>query len=269
MNLTNSHVKEIADKIVLESFFRQNPGLHLYSIGDLDDFFWPYTKWFGIIDNARLRSVFLIYSGSKLPVLLALEDTDKLQSENLLKSIVPRLPDNFYCHLSPGLEQIILEHGFLLESHGKHFKMSLQKIDIPKNVLNFKVSCRRLSMCDLDIVKDLYAKAYPGNWFDNRMLETGKYFGAFDDALMVGIAGVHVYSQRYRIAALGNITTLQSYRGQGVAGKLTFELCKDLLEDGIDNIGLNVKSDNEAAIRCYQNIGFQIQTKFEEFMIKA
>jgi hypothetical protein len=92
MNLTNSHVKEIADKVVLESFIRQNPGLHLYIIGNLDDFFWPYTKWYGIIDNARLRSVFLIYSGSKLPVLFALEDTDKLQSENLLNSLVPKLP---------------------------------------------------------------------------------------------------------------------------------------------------------------------------------
>jgi putative membrane protein insertion efficiency factor len=130
--------------------------------------------------------------------------------------------------------------------------MFLKKLITPKDNLSFKMSCRRLSVDDHNAVKDLYTKAYPGNWFDQRMLETGKYFGAFDDNVMISIAGIHVYSRLYRVAVLGNITTLAAYRDQGVASNLTAELCRDLLTDGIESIGLNVKSDNQKAIRCYQ-----------------
>jgi RimJ/RimL family protein N-acetyltransferase len=267
MNLSNAQIKQITEKAVLESFFRRDPGLHLYSIGYLDDFFWSHTAWYGIENHTELRSIFLIHSGSELPVLLALEDSDKSASEKLLTSLIPKLPDHFYSHLSPGLHQLLRENGFLLEPHGEHLKMSLEKLIIPNDVLSFEMSCRRLTVDDLDVAKNLYAKAYPGNWFDPRILETGKYFGAFDDDVMVGIAGIHVYSRCYRVAALGNITTLVAYRGQGIAAKLTAELCKDLLADGIKNIGLNVKSDNQRAIHCYQKIGFQIQTKYDEFMI--
>lgn len=268
MILSNTYVKQITEKAVLEPFFRKDLGLHLYSIGDLDDFFWSNTTWYGFENHTGLRSVFLIYSGSELPVLLALEDTDKSASEKLLISLVPKLPDLFYSHLSPGLHQLLSKNGFLLESHGEHLKMFLKKLITPKDNLSFKMSCRRLSVDDLNAVKDLYTKAYPGNWFDQRMLETGKYFGAFDDNVMISIAGIHVYSRLYRVAVLGNITTLAAYRDQGVASNLTAELCRDLLTDGIESIGLNVKSDNQKAIRCYQKIGLQIQTKYEEFMIR-
>ncbi|MEM7348809.1 MAG: hypothetical protein AAF485_31655 [Chloroflexota bacterium] len=33
----------IHSKEQLTDFFRQNPYLHIYALGDLDDFFWPYT----------------------------------------------------------------------------------------------------------------------------------------------------------------------------------------------------------------------------------
>ncbi len=268
MSLPNTQVVQITEKTILESFFRQNPSLHLYSIGDLDDFFWPQTTWFGIQNQDNLRSIFLIYTGSELPVLLALEDTDKSASEKLLNSIIPHLPDQLYSHLSPGLHHLLRENGFQLEAHGEHLKMSLHKLIFPNEALSCRMTIHRLSVNDLDLIKDLYTKAYPGNWFDPRMLETGKYLGAFDGAVLVGIAGIHVYSQRYRVGALGNVTTLASYRGQGIATQLTAELCKDLLADGIENIGLNVKSDNQGAIRCYEKIGFQVQSKYDEFLIK-
>ena len=35
------------DKKELEHFLNKDIYLHIYSIGDLDDFFWPYTIWYG------------------------------------------------------------------------------------------------------------------------------------------------------------------------------------------------------------------------------
>ena len=39
------------DKAVIEGFLRRNPLLHIYPLGDLDDFFWPHTTWYGLQDG--------------------------------------------------------------------------------------------------------------------------------------------------------------------------------------------------------------------------
>lgn len=39
------------------------------------------------------------------------------------------------------------------------------------------------------------------------------------------------------------------------------------LRDGIGTIGLNVKSDNVAAIRCYRKIGLEVHSRCEEFLV--
>ncbi|MCY7360679.1 MAG: hypothetical protein LH629_01215 [Ignavibacteria bacterium] len=66
---------------------------------------------------------------------------------------------------------------------------------------------------------------------------------------------------------LGNITTDPEFRGQSVCKKVTSVLCKDLFET-VDVIGLNVHSDNSAAIKSYENIGFKITYYYEEIMFE-
>ena len=108
-----------------------------------------------------------------------------------------------------------------------------------------------------------YARSYPGNWFDPRMLETGCYFGIRRDDQIVCAGGVHVYSASYRVAALGNIATDPECRGQGLAQQVTAQLCRSLLAT-VDTIGLNVKVDNSAAIACYRKLGFETAAEFDE-----
>jgi len=40
-------IVELRDRDELASFFRRRPAVHAYELGDLDDFFWPHTRWFG------------------------------------------------------------------------------------------------------------------------------------------------------------------------------------------------------------------------------
>jgi predicted GNAT family acetyltransferase len=96
------------------------------------------------------------------------------------------------------------------------------------------------------------------------MLETNRYFGIWERGRLVSIAGVHVYSPQYRVAALGNITTLPAYRGRGYGTRVIATLCRALIDEDIE-IGLNVKADNEAAIACYRKIGFRTVASYEEF----
>jgi predicted GNAT family acetyltransferase len=117
---------------------------------------------------------------------------------------------------------------------------------------------------DLDEVLQLYRDAYPGNWFDSRMLQTEQYFGIRKNGGLVSIAGVHVYSQQYKVAALGNIVTHPDYRSNGFGRAVTARLCRSLFET-VDHIGLNVKSDNQIAVSMYKRLGFEVVGCYWEY----
>ena len=87
------------------------------------------------------------------------------------------------------------------------------------------------------------------------MLETGRYVGVRRDGRLACVAGVHVHSPTWGVAALGNVATLPELRGHGLARAACAALCLLLLEDGIDTIALNVRADNDAALAAYAASG--------------
>jgi GNAT superfamily N-acetyltransferase len=228
----------------------------------LDDFFWPYTTWYALTIDQAPVAIALLYTGQALPTLLALSEPPAHMSE-LLESILHLMPQDFYAHFSPGLEHIFQDRYELL-SHGEHYKMALQDLSTIKGMDCAEVI--RLSASDLHDITQLYTQSYPGNWFDSRMLATQQYFGIRQDNALVSIAGIHVYSETYRVAALGNITTHPAWRNKGLGALVTARLCQSLSEN-VDHIGLNVKADNQPAIACYQKLGFKIIASYGEFMV--
>ena len=259
------HMRPIClhDKTSIESFLRKDAELHIYSIGDLDDFFWSYTTWYGLPAGNGFEAIALLYAGQELPTLLALSDRPGVMA-GLLRSIMPLLPQRFYAHLSPGLEGVFREtHS--LDCHGAHYKMALRR---PPGLDN-PPCCDvvRLGSSNLDDLRRLYQDSYPGNWFEPRMLETNQYFGIRIRGRLVSAAGVQVYSEMYRVAALGNIATHPAYRRRGYGRVVTAQLCRSLMEK-VDHIGLNVKADNEAAVCCYQKVGFEVNASYGEFAIE-
>ena len=80
---------------------------------------------------------------------------------------------------------------------------------------------------------------------------------------LVAVAGVHVFSRRYRVAALGNIATHPSVRRQGLALAATEAACQ-ALHPHVDALGLNCKADNLAAIGCYERLGFERRWPYSE-----
>jgi ribosomal protein S18 acetylase RimI-like enzyme len=253
------------DKKEIEKYLRKNVFLNIYGIGDLDDFFWPNTIWYGFKSNGNISAIALIYTGHLIPALNAFSFEGDAAMAKLLDSMRPIFPNRFYAHLRPGLAPI-LETTHNLESKGEHYKMAL--IDKDSTTAADASGVERLDTQDVTSIQALYKKSYPGNWFDPRMLETNKYFGIRENGRLVSIAGVHVYSPEYRIAALGNITTLPECRGKGYATQVTGQLCRSLRDEGMD-VGLNVKADNAAAIACYQRIGFKMVASYEEYLVTS
>ncbi len=254
-------IHSLHDKAEIAAFLRRNTFLHIYSLGDLDDFFWPHTVWYGLREGGHLKAVILLYTAMRPPVLLALappEETAPMQ--RLLEASLPLLPKAIYGHFSPKLVET-LAHAYHITPYGQHYKMALngplqiEQVDISRVVPLIKA--------DLPALAQLYAAGYPDNAFDPRMLETQQFFGVWEREQLISVAGIHVYSPNFRVAALGNIVTHPDFRGRGFGKAVTARLCHSLLAQ-VDAIGLNVKADNACAIRIYKQLGFEIVAAYDE-----
>lgn len=246
-------IQLIKDKELLEKFLRRNTALNIYQLGDLDDFYWPHTDFYGYYEDEDLKSVVMIYKEVTPNVVLALADENEIHFlKSALKELLSILPDKIYLHITPGAETA-LEEKYNLHHEGLYMKMDLKYPEKLNSVNTDNVE--NFSADNKSELSDFYNEAYPHNSFNLRMLETGQYFGIREGGKIVSVAGIHVYSPQYKAAALGNITTHPGARGKGYATKVTACLCKELFEN-IEVIGLNVHSQNSSAIHCYEKTGF-------------
>lgn len=281
----------IKDRSAIEAFYRRDPWLHLYELGDLDDFFWPHTEWPALLeeeggrggDDARddgprdgeqeaaeaIRALALLYRGGPLPILLALgRAVEEASIRRLIEDLAPSMPARFYAHLSGALVDVF-RGGRQIEEHGLHLKMGLMQPDrerLRAAVRPSRGEVRWLRPDDREEVLAFYREAYPQSWFEPRMLETGQYAGITVDGRLATVAGVHVYAPSMRVACLGNIATHPECRGLGLATAATAALCLSLLET-VESIGLNVKAGNEPAISCYRRLGFEVVAEYREYLI--
>ncbi len=247
--------------------FRRDPGLFAYHIGDLDDFFFEHCQWGATYHKStRIDECLLVYSGGAAPTVLAFGVSERFH--DLLDEALPLLPGRFYCHFFADYREALAE---LYEESplGSFIKMQLAEFIVHHDQSD-EAAIRRLDRPDMLTLTQLYKHAYPGNYFDPRMLETGKYFGYFVDNQIVAAAGIHVYSDEYNVAVLGNIATAIEQRGKGYATRVTSHLVSELISEK-RLVALNVRADNEHAIRCYRKLGFVKTHDYEEsiFSLKS
>ena len=247
-------VVELRERELIAEFCRRRPAVHAYELGDLDDFFWPHTRWLGWETDGRVEQLALLYGEPDPPVLLALAEHPEQGMADLLRAIAAGLPPRVYAHLSPGLIGALEPALVPVSEPVAHRKLGL--LEPALLAAHDTGEAELLSAADLHDVQAFYARAYPGTWFQARMLETGRYVAIRRDGELACVAGVHVWSPRWRVATLGNVATLPSLRGAGLAKAACARLCRLLLEDGIDVISLNVRADNAAAIGAYGKLGF-------------
>lgn len=259
--------EKIISKAEIESYCRRTTGLYLYQLGDLDPFFWPQTIWYGLRTRGskRLCALVLIYNGGDIPTVMAMAERPEVTSTIALFSAVEHeLPKRYFLHVNTEVKDALPcdVKARRIASYNRMVLGDTSKIRTVDCALG--VGLRAGDAAELD---RFYERSYPHNRLDTRLLDTHLFRGICMDGQWVAVAGVHLYSQIYRVAVLGNIATLPDYRGLGFGKKAVAAVCQRVMLNA-DHIGLNVDCKNAAANALYQNLGFEKNAVIEEFLVE-
>jgi ribosomal protein S18 acetylase RimI-like enzyme len=254
-------IKQITDRKEIQKFLLQDPYLHIYEMGDLQDKLFGNITWHAAVESNVIKALAMVYLTHE-PILFLLEDKNPKAAGLLLERILDKLPGKIYCHLSKGLSGII-EKKYALNRQGNFFKMKLTGDILVDPSIKYSEYTYRMNVNDFETVNAFLKRVNPKAFFVHGMLDTKKYFCIRKNNEIICMAGVHLYSKEYSVAAVGNIVTDEKYRGKGFAKSVTASLCRDMWDE-VKYIGLNVKTDNTPAIKAYERIGFTIHSECEE-----
>jgi ribosomal protein S18 acetylase RimI-like enzyme len=123
----------------------------------------------------------------------------------------------------------------------------LASVDVP--------DARDLGPADIGEMLALVELTQPGP-FAVRTVELGGYVGVFDGARLVAMAGQRLAPPGFR--EVSAVCTHPDFRGRGLAAGLTALVAQRILDRG-ERPFLHHASDNDAARRVYEAIGFQFR----------
>jgi len=251
------------DEPHLISLLTRDPIASAYMLGDLDKPYAEHCEWYALgQDGGEVESVLLLYTGLRMPAVLAKGKTADIEA--LVEAARKALPRRFYCHVrSEHLRAF--EPSFSVNRPKEMIRMGLRKEDFTGAGKVDDVEA--LTHRDTGAIMQVY-QHYPDNFFEPAQLGTGLYFGIKDGEALLSVAGIHVMSEAYNVAAIGNIVTLPDYRGHGLATRSVGRLLEALFEK-VGHVALNVESANEPAIACYTKFGFRRAYHFVEGWAEA
>ena len=145
----------------------------------------------------------------------------------------------------------VVEAFYALDEIEKMFRMAMAPADLaPVSGPTIK-----LDLSHLDALHRLY-RLGGGDAFAPYQLRDGVYYGVEFNGQLVSVAGTHLVSPTFGVAAVGNIFTHPNHRRRGYATACTSHVVEELLAQNL-NVVLNVNRENADAIGIYERLGFR------------
>jgi len=235
-----------------ETLLRRDPVWTAYALADLEPPHADHAYW--LLGG---ESVLLVYSGLEPPVLFA----QGLASD--LPDLIRRVPAGSYQFA------LLPDHRQTVDPWMEVQRETLMwRMVLPPGALRWDPAydlAIRLGAADIAQVRSLFEgqKDMPDAFLPEQ-LDAGPFYGIMADGQLAAVAGVHVVSSRFRIAAIGNVYTHPAWRGRGFAKAATAAVARELQSAGVGIIVLNVARSNRAAIRAYQALGFAAHGEYYE-----
>lgn len=241
------------DRALLRDFLERDRLRAAYALCDLDAREFGRTRWGIATRGGETVAVVLEYTGLTPQPLFAMGEPDA--TAEILRHVVrPRL---VYlaadATMLPSIEQV-----YRVDPGPPMLRMWVDRASFTP----YSGVALRLLPVEIGDLNRLYGYGFT-SWLPAESISSGVYYGVRDGGRLVAAAGTHVISPEARMAAVGNVMTHPEHRGRGYAKLTTSAVTQELLRT-CDQVVLNVRSDNPAAIAAYSSLGYREHCTFEE-----
>jgi ribosomal protein S18 acetylase RimI-like enzyme len=259
MDQTTWKTRRLTDRAEILTYLETDRLYASYAIGDLEAGMFEQSSWAGAERAGQLSALILLFRGLLPPALFLMGDAAGLRA--ILENV--QYPERLYItcrseHLS------MTRDCFAWDKTAPMWRMVLN----PDHFQAATSDCIRLSPAHHDLLAELYSLG-GGDAFDLYQLQQGVFCGVLVENRLVAVAGTHLVSPTYGVAAVGNVFTHPSHRCRGYGTATTSAVVAELLADGIDDIILNVGQNNASAIHVYERLGFERYCPFFEGPVSA
>ncbi len=244
----------------LAELFGRDPAVHPYGLADIDDAYWSGSTWW----RRGAGAVGLVaVPGATTPILYAVAAPaaeDDARSLLVDLGLAGRLPGRFVATGPLGMVTL-LDPVYRPVWERRYTKLWLAE---PGLLPPPDPAVERLGPDDVDDVRALLA-ADPDRegFFVPQLLGFGHHHGIRVGGRLVAMSGVHVLSERFGVAAIGNVVTHPDHRRRGYARRLVATQCHGLRRV-VPVVGLNVADGNDGARRLYEALGFVPSARYDE-----
>jgi ribosomal protein S18 acetylase RimI-like enzyme len=239
----------LTDKNEIRTLLRRDPGWSVYALGDLAPPMFPKTSWFApdltlVVRDYGTAILFAMGPGSVREALETVTEPVHLQVQRDALDEVAR-------------------HA-VVSSPRSMWRMvwTGDRLPSPDSV----TTATRLVASDVPALQTLYSdgdlSGESPNFFFPSMVADGTFYGIREGTALVAAAGTHLLAREEGVAAIGSIYTRRDRRGRGLGRLVTRAVLGEL--SGVETIGLNVRTDNDAALNLYESLGFARHCQFYE-----
>lgn len=237
----------LTDRNEIRTLLRRDPAWSVYALGDLDEPMFARTHWF-------VPDLTLLLHDYGTSILFAMGPGSVREA--------------LECVTGPVHLQV---QGDALDEVARHATVSSLRLMwrmtwTRGRVVSPGAATSRLNANDVPALEALYADGKSSgespDFFFPSMVANGVFHGIHEGRELVAAAGTHLLAREEGVATIGNVYTRRDRRGRGLGNVVTRAVLGELA--GIETIGLNVRADNDAAMRLYESLGFARHCQFYE-----
>jgi ribosomal protein S18 acetylase RimI-like enzyme len=237
-----------------------------YAIGDLEPALYADCTWAGAAreghgagHTSRIEALALHYRGLTPAPFLLMGDADGLRAI-LADTLAPE-----WVYLTCRPEILDLTRAFYAwDAITPMWRLVLQREQFqPVQAMPDRALLLPVHAGHIAEINELFLLG-GGLSFSPAQVASGVFYGVLNERALVAVAGTHLVSETYGVAAIGNVFTHPDFRGRGYGTLTTRAVVQELLRRGIRTIVLNVDQENAPAVHIYEKLGFERYCPFLE-----
>ena len=114
---------------------------------------------------------------------------------------------------------------------------------------------KHLLHCDADFIPPLSSRVDINN-YAQKLASKATKFEAWSGGRLVGLVAAYCNDQENRLAYITSVSVLKEWMGQGIAANLLKQCITHAKDAGMQQISLEVASNNQPAMGLYEKNGF-------------